>query len=207
MAVVRAMPSADMAGPIGCRKSALAKSPRRVCDFLVCSDLLGSIENVPVKTHESKRWPPTHIVDFDAVTEIRTAVPAELNDCELERFILVHCFHHIFQVPDSAARDILLDPDTGAIISVDEDATSLGRKAAPTGLKLVPGSKRLAIVQSYIAMPDNLDEIIRILKGWARKMSNDAEVQALLEKVPSHTCALANIRMLISSRLRSAFVA
>lgn len=194
--------------PLGFRTSI---APDAAYSFLVCSDLIVSAEEsedapIPTRTHSSKLWPPTRVVDFDALArrgDLCVALPSDLPSDALRQFVLALCFRRIFRVPDCAARNFVYVPASGRVYSVDEDSTVLGRGDPPAGDKLVPNATQRLVVLSYIQQ--HTEDLIGQLKSWRTTITQDDEAKALLAQLPSHTQVNEDLGILIESNLKCAF--
>lgn len=195
--------------PLGFRTSVV---PGTAYSFLVCSDLIVSAEEsedtpIPVKMRSSKVWPPTCVLDFDALArrgDMCVALPSELPKDALRQFVLVLFFRYICGVLDGASRNFVYVPAARRVYSVDEDSTALGRGDPPRGNKLLANAEQRAAVTRYIE--EHVEELVEQLKEWSTKMTQDDETRTLLAQLPSHTQVNDNLDILIESKLGCAFL-
>jgi hypothetical protein len=202
----------DFDQPLGFRKG-MPPGRGLPYSFLVCADLIGQGEAegedtpIPVKVRSSKCWPPTRVADFEALARqgaLRVALPSNLPDDVVIQFVLALCFRHVFQIPDCAERNFVYAPTAERVYSVDEDATTLGRGEPPRGDRLVRNPTQRQFVQRHVRDDGRLAAVVERLEEWSKLLDEDAEVGALLARLPAHEQVTTNLRNLIDSKLQSA---
>ncbi|QHN71433.1 hypothetical protein [Mollivirus kamchatka] len=196
----------DFDQPLGFRKSLeRATTTRGSHPFLVCANLEDN--PMPVKMHDSKVWPETPVVDFEAMERmdgLRVSLPSKLPDDEtVMQHILVLLFRHVFQIPDCALRNIVYLPTKERVYSVDEDATTLDRGDPPVATKLMPNPKERQFVCRHLQDESKTEAVIERLEEWTRILKEDAEASALLAQLPAHAKVITNLERLIETKLQS----
>lgn len=104
--------------PLGVRNSIDVTKP---CWFLVFDSLLD--ENVEQKTHSSKLWPETQVVDFNKY-KLHMSVEDLDNEKIMKNYVVCLLFRYVFGITDLADRNFIVLKN-GHVCSIDEDL--LGR--------------------------------------------------------------------------------
>jgi hypothetical protein len=101
--------------PLGARN---AIDRTRPAFFLVFDSYLEESQ-LQTRTHRSKLWPPTEVVDWDAVPFHFTHKDRPLTDQEYIDYIHAILFRYLFGISDLADRNFLMVE--GRVISIDEE--------------------------------------------------------------------------------------
>ncbi len=173
--------------PVGFRKKVDASKPY---SFLVCEDLCAAFRPLPVEIRSSKCWPSTEVPDYDELAQKRRAIcfgkPSLLKSHgseHLTSFILALCFRFIFQIPDTAMRNFLFLPGTGALYSIDEDTcmkpkavkdNSSSSSSPSASLWSSPLSSTFARQEMSVLSEhaeQNADRICGVLREWSEVLA------------------------------------
>jgi len=90
--------------------------------FLVMEDLANFSKKIPVMYKESKMWPVTKLVNWDKVEGCHPVQDPNLDDEEImSGYILAILWRFIIGIGDTCIRNILVQPSTKRVFSVDEE--------------------------------------------------------------------------------------
>lgn len=89
--------------------------------FIVCDTLFDhSPDNIPIRIHSSKLWPPTELVDFDKVKGMEHLKTSLIkNDRMMSQLVETLIFRYVYGLGDLAPRNFILS--NNQIYSIDED--------------------------------------------------------------------------------------
>ena len=112
--------------------------------------------NVPVKTHSSKVWPPTQVVDWSGLS---TWLPMKFASSEMEQqtYVLALCYRFVFGLGDLANRNFVRAQ--GQVISVDEDGV-------PKHLNFLTELKKNKLKKVQEWCTTHWDMLLPKLKHW-----------------------------------------
>lgn len=116
--VVHLKPNLFSDSPLGLRHRLSAE---RLYPFLMCKPIFNfKAEEIPRKSHSSKVWPATEVVDWSKIGDVSHLTLETLQDERLMRdYIENVVFRYVFGVGDLAKRNFLIYQ--GRILSIDED--------------------------------------------------------------------------------------